>query len=93
MECELLKEIAQSKGKSIAQVCLRWAYEQGVCVLVTSFNKERMKENLDIFNWKLSPEELHKISLLPQCRGFRGSEFVSDDGPYKSIEQFWDGEI
>ncbi|XVE91870.1 hypothetical protein REPUB_Repub01dG0048600 [Reevesia pubescens] len=93
MECELLKEIAQSKGKSIAQVCLRWAYEQGVCVLVKSFNKERMKENLDIFNWKLSPEELHKISLLPQRRGFRGSEFVSDDGPYKSIEQFWDGEI
>ncbi|XVE85551.1 hypothetical protein DITRI_Ditri17bG0099300 [Diplodiscus trichospermus] len=48
------------------RVCLRWAYEQGICVLVKSFNKERMKENLDIFNWKLSPEESHQISLLPQ---------------------------
>ncbi|XP_022776536.1 non-functional NADPH-dependent codeinone reductase 2-like [Durio zibethinus] len=93
MECELLKEIAQAKGKSIAQVCLRWAYEEGVCVLVKSFNKERMKENLDIFNWKLSREESHKISLLPQRKGFTGEGFISDDGPYKSLEQLWDGEI
>ncbi|XVE85501.1 hypothetical protein DITRI_Ditri17bG0095900 [Diplodiscus trichospermus] len=93
MECDLLKEIAQVKGKSIAQVCLRWAYEQGVCVLVKSFNEERMKENIDIFNWKLSPEESHQISLLPQRKGFPADEFVSDDGPYKSLEQLWDGEI
>ncbi|XWS22929.1 hypothetical protein CRYUN_Cryun29cG0077900 [Craigia yunnanensis] len=93
MECDVLKEIAKAKGKSLAQVCLRWAYEQGVCVLVKSFNKERMKENLDIFNWKLSPDESHQISLLPQRKGFPGDEFVSDDGPYKSLEQLWDGEI
>ncbi|XP_022732953.1 non-functional NADPH-dependent codeinone reductase 2-like [Durio zibethinus] len=93
MECDLLNEMAQAKGKSIAQVCLRWAYEQGVSVLVKSFNEERMKENLDIFNWKLSPEESHQISLLPQRKGFPGDEFVSGDGPYKSLEQLWDGEI
>ncbi|TYJ49749.1 hypothetical protein E1A91_A01G156700v1 [Gossypium mustelinum] len=93
MECELLKEIAQAKGKSLAQVCLRWAHEQGVCVLVKSFNKERMKQNLDIFDWKLSAEESRKISQLPQCKGFPAGEFVSDDGPYKSLEELWDGEI
>ncbi|XP_016725865.2 non-functional NADPH-dependent codeinone reductase 2 isoform X2 [Gossypium hirsutum] len=93
MECELLKEIAQAKGKSLAQVCLRWAHEQGVCVLVKSFNKERMKQNLDIFDWKLSAEESCKISQLPQCKGFPAGEFVSDDGPYKSLEELWDGEI
>ncbi|KAG7949772.1 hypothetical protein I3843_13G079700 [Carya illinoinensis] len=58
MECEVLKEIAYARGKSVAQISLRWVYEQGVCVLVKSFNKERIKENLDIFDWKLSPEEL-----------------------------------
>lgn len=62
-------------------------------MLVKSFNKERMKENLDIFNWKLSPDESHRMSLLPQRKGFPGDEFVSDDGPYKSLEQLWDGEI
>ncbi|OMO72592.1 Aldo/keto reductase [Corchorus olitorius] len=93
IECKLLKEIAQAKGKSVAQVCLRWAYEQGVCVLVKSFKEERMKENLDIFDFELSPEELHKISLLPQHKGYPALEFVSDDGPYKSLEELWDGEI
>lgn len=94
MECQELKEIAQSKGKSLAQICLRWVYEQGVLVLVKSFNNERMKENLEIFDWKLSPEELEKISQLSQCKGFQAHEFVSEEyGPYKSIDEFWDGEI
>ncbi|KAG5565389.1 hypothetical protein RHGRI_001328 [Rhododendron griersonianum] len=48
MECEILKEIAKSKGKTLAQVCLRWVYEQGVSALVKSFNKERMRQNLEI---------------------------------------------
>ncbi|MBA0676817.1 hypothetical protein Goari_018271 [Gossypium aridum] len=93
MECEVLKEIAQAKGKSLAQVCLRWAHEQGVCALVKSFNKERMKQNLDIFDWKLTADESHKISQLPQCKGFPGAAFLSDDGPYRSVEELWDGEI
>ncbi|KAF8015675.1 hypothetical protein BT93_H1255 [Corymbia citriodora subsp. variegata] len=38
---ESLKEIAEARGKSIAQVCLRWLYEQGVTFVVKSFNKER----------------------------------------------------
>ncbi|TYJ45187.1 hypothetical protein E1A91_A02G038600v1 [Gossypium mustelinum] len=93
MECDVLKEIAQAKGKSVAQVCLRWAYEQGVCVIVKSFNKERMKQNLDIFDWRLSDDELLKISQLPQCKGYPALDFVSDDGPFKSLQEFWDGEI
>lgn len=75
------------------QVCLRWAYEQGVCVIVKSFNKERMKQNLDIFDWRLSDDELLKISQLPQCKGYPALDFVSDDGPFKSLQEFWDGEI
>ncbi|KAE8667267.1 Non-functional NADPH-dependent codeinone reductase 2 [Hibiscus syriacus] len=68
---EILKEIAQAKVKSPAQDCLRWVYEQGVCVIVKSFNKERMKQNLDIFDWELSDDDLHKISQLPQCEGMQ----------------------
>ncbi|KAF7846988.1 hypothetical protein BT93_L3510 [Corymbia citriodora subsp. variegata] len=93
MKSEVLQEIAEAKGKTLAQVCLRWVHEQGVSVLVKSFNTERMKENLDIFDWSLSPDELNKISQLPQKKGFPGLEFVCPYGPYKSTEELWDGEI
>ncbi|KAL3726444.1 hypothetical protein ACJRO7_031355 [Eucalyptus globulus] len=49
MDNESLNEIAKARGKSIAQVCLRWLYEQGVTFVVKSFKKERLKENLEEF--------------------------------------------
>ncbi|KAJ4710179.1 putative Aldo-keto reductase [Melia azedarach] len=93
MECEVLKEIASAKGKTVAQVSLRWVYEQGVSLVVKSFNKERIKENLDIFDWKLSAEELQKIEHIPQYKANRGEMFISNAGPFKSIGMIWDGEI
>ncbi|KAJ9708659.1 hypothetical protein PVL29_000603 [Vitis rotundifolia] len=93
MECEVLKEIARETGKSIAQVCLRWVYEQGVSLLVKSFNKERIKQNLEIFDWELSAQDLEKIIQIPQFKGFPGVEFVCQTGPYKSLVDLWDGEI
>ncbi|XP_065860955.1 non-functional NADPH-dependent codeinone reductase 2-like [Euphorbia lathyris] len=90
---EVLKEIAISKGKSLPQICLRWGYEQGICVLVKSFNKERMKQNIDIFNWTLSDEEHEKINEIPQSRGSPGEKFISNNGPIKTLEELWDGEI
>lgn len=58
-----------------------------------SFNEERMKENLDIFDWELSEEELKKINEIPQRRGLPGDIFVSDEGPFKSEAELWDGEV
>lgn len=52
-----------------------------------------MKENLDIFNWKLSQEELENIEQIPQTRGNPAEFTVREQGPYKSIQEFWDGEI
>ncbi|KAD2393429.1 hypothetical protein E3N88_40406 [Mikania micrantha] len=66
MECDVLQNIAMSKGKTVAQICLRWLYEQGVIIAIKSFNTERMKQNLDIFDWSLTQEELNKIDLIPQ---------------------------
>ncbi|KAI3778723.1 hypothetical protein L2E82_08106 [Cichorium intybus] len=68
MECDVLQEIARSKGKSVAQISLRWLYEQGVSIAVKRFNTERMKENLEIFGWSLTKEELEKIDNIPQRR-------------------------
>ncbi|XP_043715328.1 non-functional NADPH-dependent codeinone reductase 2-like [Telopea speciosissima] len=93
MECEVLKEIAEARRKTIAQVCLRWVYEQGVSVIVKSFKKERLKENLEVFDWMLNKEELKKIDGISQKKGYPGLEFVSEEGPYKSLDELWDGEI
>ncbi|KAM0019770.1 putative D-galacturonate reductase [Helianthus debilis subsp. tardiflorus] len=68
MECDILQGIAESKGKTVAQISLRWLYEQGVIIAVKSFNTERMKQNLDIFDWSLTEEELNKIDQIPQRR-------------------------
>ena len=48
------------------QISLRWMYEQGVSFVVKSFNTERMKQNLDIFYWSLTEEELININQFPQ---------------------------
>ncbi|KAJ0677967.1 putative D-galacturonate reductase [Helianthus annuus] len=66
VECNVLQDIAKSRGKTTAQISLRWLYEQGVSFIVKSFNKERMKQNLDIFDWALTQEDLNKISQIPQ---------------------------
>ncbi|KAL0854556.1 hypothetical protein Bca101_059708 [Brassica carinata] len=50
IESDVLKEIAEAKGKTVAQVSMRWAYEEGVSMVVKSFTKERLEENLKIFD-------------------------------------------
>ncbi|CAB4265295.1 unnamed protein product [Prunus armeniaca] len=75
------------------KVCLRWVYEQGVSLVVKSFNKDRIQENIGIFDWELSPQELDNINQIPQNRGFPAINFIADEGPYKSLHELWDGEI
>nr|XP_043609339.1 D-galacturonate reductase-like [Erigeron canadensis] len=68
MECDVLQDIAKSKGKTVAQIALRWLYEQGVSIAVKSFNTERMKQNISIFDWSLTKEERSRIDQIPQHR-------------------------
>ncbi|KAK9091285.1 hypothetical protein Sjap_024462 [Stephania japonica] len=92
---ELLKEIARKKEKSVAQIALRWIYEQGASVIMKSFNKERLKENCGIFdnNWKLTEEESKEIESIPQVRTAPVNAFVFEGSPFKTAEDFWDGEM
>ncbi|KAK2367587.1 methylecgonone reductase [Trifolium repens] len=90
MDNPILKDIAIASGKTVAQVALRWLIEQGSTPIVKSFNKERMKANLEIFNWKLSEVDLEKIKMIPQYRAFKGERFISKNGPYKTAEDLWD---
>ncbi|KAK6252158.1 hypothetical protein QUC31_013880 [Theobroma cacao] len=86
LDCDGLKEIAEARGKTTAQIALRWVYEQGASVITKSFNKERMKENLEILDWSLSMEELNKISCLPQRKGGSPSTFLEPSDLVKELE-------
>lgn len=63
-EHSVLKEIASNHGKSVVQVILRWDYQNGVIPIIKSSNKERMKSNIDIFDFELSSEEMTKIEAM-----------------------------
>ncbi|KAI4305703.1 hypothetical protein L6164_029054 [Bauhinia variegata] len=72
LDNDVVKAIADAHGKTIAQVCLRWIYEQGVSFVVKSYDKERMKQNLQIFDWSLTGDDYKKISQINQDRLIKG---------------------
>lgn len=61
---ELLSSIGVKYNKSIAQVILRWLIQRGVIVIPKSVKKERMAENFDIFDFKLSDQDMQIITTL-----------------------------
>lgn len=63
-ENELLKEIAEKHQKSVAQVILRWHLDRGVIIIPKSVRKERMQENLAVFDFSLGQEDIEKIATL-----------------------------
>ncbi len=60
----ILKEISEKYDKSVAQVILRWLTQRNIVVLAKSVRKERMLENIDIFDFKLSQEDMETISKM-----------------------------
>lgn len=68
---EVLKKIALKHNKSIGQVMLRWNVQRGVAVIPKSTHIERIQENIDIWDFALSEEEMNQISSLD--RGYVGT--------------------
>ena len=64
LENEKLKEIADTHGKSVAQIILRWDLQNDVVTIPKSINEHRIVENASIFDFELSAEEMEKISSL-----------------------------
>lgn len=61
---EVLVSIAEKHRKSVAQVVLRWLVQREVVVIPKSVRKERIIENLDVFNFQLSQEDMDQIAAL-----------------------------
>jgi diketogulonate reductase-like aldo/keto reductase len=59
-----LKKIANKYAKTTAQIVLRWNFQRGVVAIPKSSNSERQKENLNIFDFELTAEEIAQICSL-----------------------------
>lgn len=67
-ENKTLCAIANTHNKSVAQVVLRWLVQRNIVPLVKSANAQRMKENLDIFDFVLTDAEMQQIAALDTGR-------------------------
>ncbi|MEV4947116.1 aldo/keto reductase [Streptomyces sp. NPDC053755] len=60
----LLAGIGKEHGKSVAQVVLRWLTQRGVVAIPKSVRAERMAENFDVFDFRLTDEQMDRIATL-----------------------------
>ena len=61
---ELETELSKKYNKNAGQIILRWIYQEGVISLPKSTNEERMKGNIDIFDFELNEEEMKAMQAL-----------------------------
>ena len=73
----VLVEIGKKYGKSAAQVVLKWNAQRGVSIIPKSVHEERMKQNIDIWNFELTEDEMAAVA----AKDLGHSEIVNHDDP------------
>ena len=66
---QTLTQIGQAHGKTAAQVCLRWLAQQNVAAIPRTSKIERLSENIEIFDFELSDQEMRQISQMGSAKG------------------------
>jgi diketogulonate reductase-like aldo/keto reductase len=66
---QALARIGHAHGKSAAQVCLRWLVQQNVPAIPRTSKIERLSENIDIFDFELSDEEMRMVFQMGTAKG------------------------
>ena len=74
----VLKAIGGKYGKSVAQTALRFLIQRGVVVIPKSTHKERMVQNLDVFDFSLSAEDMEAIGKLDKGESLFFSHYAPD---------------
>ncbi len=68
----ILNEIGAKYGKTSGQIALRYLLENGIAVIPKSVHRERMEENIDVFDFELTSEDMEKIGRLNEKRSLFG---------------------
>ena len=85
---EVLAEIGKAHGKSVAQTALRFLLQRNVIIIPKSTHKERMAENFNILDFKLSPDEMARIEALDTKQSLF---FDHHDGEVTKMFMGWRG--
>ncbi|MEF2790522.1 MAG: aldo/keto reductase, partial [Parasutterella excrementihominis] len=62
----VLLKIGEKYGKSIAQVVLRWQLQRGIICIPKSVNPDRIRQNIDVFDFELTADDMAAINALDQ---------------------------
>ena len=65
----VIRRIAAAHEKSGAQVCLRWSLQRGAAVIPKTSDPDRLTQNIDLFDFTLSDEEMKDLDAIPYCGG------------------------
>ena len=66
LESPIVKQIADAHGKTPAQIALRQHVQRGIVVIPKSVHQERMKQNLDVFDFELTVDEMEQLKTLDE---------------------------
>ena len=61
--------MAAKYGKSVAQLCIRWCLQNGVLPLPKSVTPSRIEENVDVFDFEITKEDMAEINAIPYFGG------------------------
>ena len=64
VKSSIVAQVAEKYGKTQAQICIRWVLQMGAVCIPKSSNPDRIKQNADVFSWKISDEDM---DLLATC--------------------------
>lgn len=81
MNNQLLVSIAKNHNKTVGQVVLRWIVQQGVVVIARSTNEERIRQNIDIFDFSLTDDEMGMVDSLNKNIVFGVNQIHKYDKP------------
>lgn len=90
-----LESIAAAHGKSVVQVIIRWHIQEGFSVIPGSTNPDHIRENIDIFDFELTDEEMAQIRAMDQGEAGRyfNIDYETMGGMFASPPREWTGEF
>ena len=95
LNAETLEAIAAAHDKSVVQIIIRWHIQEGFSVIPGSTNPDHIQENIEIFDFELTDEEMEQIRAMDQGEAGRYFNLNYDmmGGMFTNPPREWDGEF